>query len=322
MSKEYSNQKVRENNLEVAGRVKLKPEDVDRLCREHEAWKYVPVKVFNVLLAKAETLLLSSVERKSTCFTCGIDTSMVKQVLCVLLRVPAQGADTTKDSDLKLQTDEEVKAFEQARKDACRIGQKLAKPTGPVLTYEDYADLISTATDSKFAEQLLLSAKAGDAPIQTPSGRLLPVIVPPPKTLIAKEAIPVRLKVLCVDEEEHLASVQILKEGGSGCPALAGLVGKTLPLEFSAKKAAVRNLLIGMQLVNKSIYCKVTMARALRSVDRKLTMLRFVKCLPDGNQQKEVRDQLAQLEFDFGTEETAVPSAPIDHQDVAAPTLQ
>src|SRR5450830_646196 len=170
MSKEYSNQKVRENTLEVAGRVKLNAEHIDHFCHEHESWKYVPVKDFNVLLAEAEKLLLSSVQHKSTHFTCGIDSSVVKQVLCALLRVPAQRPDTAEHPDLKLQTEEEAKAFEQARREAARIGQKLARQMSVPIAYEDYADLISTAKDSKFAEQLLLSAKYGDAPIQTPSG--------------------------------------------------------------------------------------------------------------------------------------------------------
>lgn len=307
MSKEYANQKVREDSFEIAGLVKLNATDVDRLCKIHETSKYVPVDDCGVLIADGVRLLMDSSGRTNSEVTCGIEADMVRSIMCALLRVPAQNLSLLDDRDLKLQTVDEVKAFKAARVDAARIAKKLTRPNGQNINYEDYAELISKAADPRFAQQLLLAAKTGDAPVQTPAGTELPVILPAPKTLTSKNAVTVRLKILCVDEGSFVASVQVLKNDDAEDPVLAGLIGKTLPMDFSAKKPAMRNLLIGMQLVKKSIACRVTVVRALRSSDAKLTTLRLIKCLSTGIEQKEVRDELSQIDLDFGSAEAPLP---------------
>lgn len=307
MSKEYANQQVREDNFEIAGLVKLNAKDIDRLCQTHEALKFVPVDDCAVLIAEGVRLLMDSVGKKTSEVTCGIEADMVRSIMCALLRVPASNMSFLEDSDLKLQTNDEVKAFKAARLDASRIAKKLTPSNGQNVNYEEYIDLISKAVDPRFAQHLLLAAKPGDAPIKTPSGTELPAILPPPKTLTSKSAVTVRLKILCVDEGSFVASVQILTDDSAEHPALAGLIGKTLPMEFSAKKPAMRNLLIGMQLIKKSAVCKVTVVRALRSGDAKLTALRLIKCLSNESEQKEVRDELSQIDLDFGSVEAPLP---------------
>jgi hypothetical protein len=256
------------------------------------------------LLTEAVRLLMGSTCKDNSDLTCGIDTDTVRSILCALLRVPTQHMSLLDNPDLKQLTIDETKAFQIAQTDAARIAGMLKKSNTTDVSYEEYTKLISKATDPKFTQQLLLAAKADDTPVQTPSGTALPVILPPPRTLTSKGALSVRLKILCVDEGSAVASVQILKsESEVDQPALVDLIGKTLPLKFDGNMHALRNLLIGMQLVEKSISCKVSVERALRSVDNKFTALKLIRCLSTDLEQKEVRDGLAQIDLDFGSTE-------------------
>lgn len=302
MSAEYSNQKVREDNFEIQALTKLNTDDIERLCKTHETLKYIPVADCTSLLSEATQLLMGSAGKDTSALTCGIEADMVRAIVCALLRVPEQHVNLLNSLNLKQRTTEEAKAFEVAQTAAARISKKLTKSNGTAANYEEYAALISKAADPKFTQQLLLSAKLEDMPVQTPSGSELPIITPPPKTLISKTSVLVRLKILCVDEGNSVASVQVQKEDGDvEQPALAGMIGKTLPMEFSAKRIAMRNMLIGMQLLKKSISCKVSVVRALRTSDAKHSTLRLIKCQSTDLEQQEVRAELAQIDLDFGS---------------------
>ena len=298
MSAEYSNEKVRENNCQIQALTRLSTVEIERLCQTHEASKYVPVADCTTLMAQAGRLLMASAGKDTSTLTCGVEVDTVRSIICALLRVPAPQRDLLDAPDLKRRTTEEAKAFQLAQKTAARISNKLTKTNGTPVNYEEYAQLISNAANPQFTQQLLLAAKPDDTPLQTPSGSELPVILPPPKTLTSQDAVSVRLKILCVDEGNSVASVQIQKEDGEvEQPALAGMIGKTLPMGFDANRSAARNMLIGMQLLKKSISCRVSVVRALRTGDAKLSTLRLIKCLSSDLKQQEVRDGLAQIDL-------------------------
>lgn len=301
MSKEYSNQKIREDSCEVSAWVKLDPVDIDSQCRQFNGCKFVPLDDFHVLLSNAARQLMTHGQHQSPYIECGIEFDMVRQVLCALLRVPAPTTDTAATQDLKLQTHEEIKSNKAAQTMAARISKDFFREGATTPTYEAFFDRIAAAPDSKLTQKILLAAVAKDVQMLADTSEPLPMVQPPPKTLNGEKGVRVQLKISCVDESKFIATVQIQKEDKPTESVLDGLLGKSLPMEFSSTKKEERDLLLGKQLVKRLINCQVTVVRALRKKDSKLTKLKLIEVVSIESQQKEVGVGLSQLALDFGS---------------------
>ncbi len=301
MTREYTNEQIKNNNGHVVARVGLSQEEINRLLKEFEGQQYLTSEDHDRLMRKARVSLLATPGFPDDYTQCGHSVASCRTALISLLRVPEQNRRIDEDADPLVQTAEEIEKSAAVRKEGAKIARELLEMKTP--SYEDFRDKVTASAHPKDVEQVLLGARATDSEVQLPNGEMLPAIPILPKTLTSKKSCDVLAKVRCVREGAPSALLMICAQPSVPTPlSLEGLIGVEIETTLNSAIVSRRKELVYAQLKGRPIRCRIRVTRSLRSGDSSRTELKLSKILWDSQEEKEVENHFQQLQIDFERE--------------------
>jgi hypothetical protein len=301
MSKEHANQQVRDGNAIPVGVVRVGEDIVKKLMREHANVSYVTTEDVKDLIDRAVKQLNPIAGESTADYTYGIETIVVSNILCAILRVPKAKSTKSENKLFKDKSQDEINNYKAHHLEAADIAKTIRVDSSVISTYEDFDQSVKNSADPKKIKRILLASAPGSEPLQLPTGEILPEISVSPKCLSSCKTFSVQLDILSVHDKEHEAMVTLKEVAIDPNSTLVHLVEKDLYMTFgkSKKDKAIRKVLVGMQLVHHPVRCKVSATLALRSRDRRLNRLNFIGFENGNTQQETVAKALQQVSLDL-----------------------